>query len=125
MLYKQKQGGFTLIGWLVIAVIGGFFVYLSMILFTPVVKSFTIDTLMTSLQAEPGITEKPKAEIRKLIFNRLLINDINDIQQSDFEIVKESDDLVTVYLDYEDKIEFAKNIFIVIVHNKAVDLKRN
>ncbi len=121
----KKQAGFTATGWVFVALIGGFFAYLAMLLFPVVVNNYTVDTILTSLQNEPGITDMPRENIRSLINKRLRINDIRDIKASDFEIVRENNDLVIVYLDYETRVQFAEKIFILIIHNKQVELTRN
>ena len=121
----KKQKGFTFMGWIIVAIIAGFFVYLAMLLFPVIINNHTMGNVLTTLQSEPGITQKSKSEIITLINKRLRINDIKDIQTSDFEIVREDANRLTVYLDYENRIEFAKDIYILIVNNKLVELKAN
>ena len=121
----KRQAGFTLLGWVIVAMISGFFAYLAMLLFPVVISNHTMGTILTTLQAEPGITKKTKGEILSLINKRLRINDIKDVKTADFEIVREDANRKSVYLDYENRIEFAKNIYIVIVNNKDVELIKN
>jgi Tfp pilus assembly major pilin PilA len=121
----KKQAGFTMLGWLIVAMIAGFFAYLAMLLFPVVISNHTMGTVLTSLQAEPGITQKSKREILSLINKRLRINDIKDVKTADFEIIREDANRISIYLDYENRIEFAKNIYIVIVNNKEVELTKN
>ncbi|MFK5985281.1 MAG: DUF4845 domain-containing protein [Pseudomonadota bacterium] len=121
----KKQAGFTFTGWIFVAFIGGFFTYLGMLLFPVIISNYTMGTILSTLQQEPGITQKSKREVVSLIYKRLVINDIRDVTTKDFEIVREDKNRITVYLDYENKIEFAKDIYIVIVNNKKVELTRN
>lgn len=121
----KKQAGFTLLGWILVALISGFFAYLAMLLFPIVVSNYTMGSILTTLQQEPGITQKSKNEILTLINKRLRINDIKDVKTSDFEIVREDANRVSIYLDYENRIEFAKNIYILIVNKKDVELTKN
>jgi len=121
----KRQKGFTLMGWVVVLAIFGFFAYLAMILVPVLISNHTMGTILESLKEEPGITQKSKREIGKLIFNRLIINDIKDIKAGDFEIVKEGSNSMTIYLDYENRIKFANNIYIVLVNKKEVELVRN
>ena len=121
----KKQAGFTLLGWIIVAMIAGFFAYLAMLLFPVVISNHTMGSVLTTLQAEPGITQKSKREILSLINKRLRINDIKDVKTSDFEIVREDANRISIYLDYENRIEFAKNIYILIVNNKEVELTKN
>jgi len=121
----KKQAGLTFLGWILVAIISAFFTYLGMLLFPVVVSNHTMGTVLTSLQQEPGITQKSKSEILRLIEKRLRINDIKDVKKSDFEIVREDANRVSIYLDYENRIEFAKDIYILIVNNKDVELTKN
>ncbi len=120
----NKQKGFTLVGWLVVIAIFLYFAYLAMILTPYIVGNTTTNRILESLKEEPGITQKSKREIQSLIYNRLVINDIRHITTDDFDIEKESDKVV-VYLEYDDKIHFAGNIYILIERNKSVELVRN
>jgi len=117
----SKQAGLTMMGWLFAAIIAGFFIYLGMLLLPAMINNHTMGNILTTLQQEPGITQKSNREIIKLINNRLRINDIRDVKTDDFEIVRDGG-RITIYLDYEKRIEFAKNIYILIVANKEVEL---
>jgi len=121
----KKQAGLTFMGWILLALVSGFFAYLAMLLFPIVISNHTMGTVLTSLQQEPGITQKSKTEILSLINKRLRINDIKDVKTSDFEIVREDANRLSIYLDYENRIEFAKDIYILIINNKEVELTKN
>ena len=121
----KKQAGLTFLGWILVAIISGFFAYLAMLLFPVVISNHTMGSILTTLQQEPGITQKSKSEILSLINKRLRINDIKDVKTSDFEIVREDANRISIYLDYENRIEFVKNVYILIVNNKDVELTKN
>ena len=121
--YKQQKG-FTLVGWIFVMAIAGYFIYLAMILTPFIIGNHTMDRILESLKEEPGITQKSKREIWKLIENRMLVNQVRSVTKDDFEIVKENN-MVTVYLEYDDKIRFMNNVYILIERNKSVELVRN
>lgn len=120
----KKQRGFTLVGWIVVLAIFLFFAYLAMILFPYMVSNHTMNTILESLKLEPGVTQKSKRDIWRLIENRMTINQVRSVTREDFEIVKASNK-VDVYLDYEDRVHFASNIYIVFEREKHVELVRN
>lgn len=122
--YKQQKG-FTLTGWIVILAIFLYFAYLAMILTPRVIESKTMDRILESLKEEPGVTQKSKREIWRLIENRLIVNQVRSVTQDDFTIEKESNNAVTIYLEYEDSVHFAGNIYIVFEREKSVELVRN
>lgn len=121
--YKQQKG-FTLVGWIIVMAIAGYFIYLAMILTPYIVGNHTMDRILESLKEEPGITQKSKREIWQLIQNRMLVNQVRSVTKDDFEIVKENNK-VTVYLEYDDRIRFGGNVFILIERDKSVELVRN
>ncbi|WP_198266022.1 DUF4845 domain-containing protein [sulfur-oxidizing endosymbiont of Gigantopelta aegis] len=121
--YRQQKG-FTMVGWMVVITIFLFFAYLAMIITPYLISNNTMNRILESLKEEPGITQKSKRQIWRLIENRMIVNQVRSITKDDFEIVK-SNNTVTVYLEYDDKIKFANSIFIVIERNKSVELVRN
>ena len=121
--YKQQKG-FTIVGWIIVIAIFLFFAYLAMILTPVMVGNNTMNRILESLKEEPGITQKSKREIWRLIEKRMTINQVKSVSMDDFEIVKESNE-VKVYLDYEDRVRFGGNIYIVFVREKSVELIRN
>ena len=123
-LKYRQQKGFTLVGWIIVIAIFLFFAYLTMVLTPYVVGNHTMNRILESLKEEPGIVQKSKTEIWKLIENRMLINQVRSVTRDDFEIVKEGDRVI-VYLDYEDRAHFASNIYIVFEREKSVELVRN
>ena len=123
-LKYRQQKGFTLVGWIIVIAIFLFFAYLAMILTPVIVGNHTMDRILESLKEEPGITQKSKRQIWRLIENRMLINQVRSVTKDDFEIVKEPNKVV-VYLDYEDRVHFAANIYIVFEREKSVELVRN
>ena len=123
-LKYRQQKGFTLVGWLIVIAIFLFFAYLAMILTPVIIGNHTMDRILESLKEEPGITQKSKRQIWRLIENRMIINQVRSVTKDDFEIVKEPNK-VMVYLDYEDRVHFASNIYIVFEREKSVELVRN
>ena len=123
-LKYRQQKGFTLVGWMIVIAIFLFFAYLAMILTPYVVGNHTMNRILESLKEEPGIAQKSKGEIWRLIENRMLVNQVRSVTKEDFEIVKEGNGTV-VYLEYEDRVHFGSNIYIVFEREKSVELVRN
>ena len=119
----KGQKGFTAVGWIVIITLVLFFTYLGMILTPPIIGGFTMDRILNALKEEPGITKKSKKQVWKLIENRMIINQVDNIKKNDFEIII-TPEMTTVYLDYDDKVKVAGNVFILIERSKSVELFR-
>ncbi|MBE9527594.1 MAG: DUF4845 domain-containing protein [Proteobacteria bacterium] len=120
----KGQKGFTATGWIVVISLLLFFAYLGMILSPYIIGGYTMDRILEGLKEEPNITKKNKREVWRLIENRLTINQVRSVTREDFEIKKEPD-MTTVYIDYEDRVKFAGNVYIVIERSKSVELFRD
>lgn len=124
-LRMKEQKGFTAVGWVVVITIFLFFAYLAIILTPYVISNHSMNRILESLKEEPGITQKSKREIWRLIENRLTVNQVKGVSRDNFYIEKDGNDRIMVYLDYEDRITFVKDVYIVIVRKKDVELIRN
>ena len=120
----NKQKGFTLTGWIFVIAIFLYFAYLAMIITPYLVSNNTMNRILESLKEEPGITQKSKRDIWRLIENRMMVNQVRDVKKENFDIEK-GNNTVTVYLEYDDKIKFMNHVYIVIERNKSVELVRN
>ena len=121
---NKKQSGMTLMGMVFMAGVFGFFAYLAMLLFPVVISNHTMGSVLTTLKSEPGIETLSKSKIKELINKRLRINDIKDVKMDDFKF-EQKRGVLTITLDYNNKINFAKNYFILIENHNQVELKRN
>ena len=79
---------------------------------------------MESLQNEPGITRKSKAEIRKLIGRRFDVNDVRELDPKLASIVQKSG-VLTVTMVYERRTSLFGNIDLVAKFNKEVEVVAN
>jgi len=75
----KKQKGFTLTGWIVVIALILYFAYLAMITTPYLVSNNTMNRILESLKEEPGITQKSKREILRLIDNRMTINQVRSL----------------------------------------------
>lgn len=121
--YKQQKG-FTFFGWVIVLAIFLYFAYLALIIAPVMINNHTIDSILESLKNEPEVTKKSKRDILKLVDARLLVNQINSVSRDDFEIIKEGHTL-EVFLEYDDKIHFSGNVFILIERSKSVEIIGN
>ncbi|MCK5697073.1 MAG: DUF4845 domain-containing protein [Gammaproteobacteria bacterium] len=121
--YKQQKG-FTMIGWAFVLAIFLFFAYLALLIAPVIMANHTTTTILESLKNEPGITKKSKRDILRLLDSRLLVNQVTNISKDDFDIVKEGSTL-DISLEYDDKVHFAGDIYIVFERNKFVEIIGN
>ena len=74
MNMRRKQGGITLLGFIIVAGVAGFFVFIGIKLFPMYSEFYSVKAALRSLAAEPGITSYSPARIQDLFFRRMDIS---------------------------------------------------
>ena len=125
-LKYQQQKGFTLVGWIIVIFIFLFFAYLTMILIPPVTNDYSFDKILTNIKADPEISRHMhnRNNLWSLIERKMIVNQMYSPTKDDMEIVKEGSNKVILYFDYEDRVHFAKNIYIVFERSKSVEIEK-
>ena len=83
---KRTQGGMTLIGFVIVLGVIGFFAYISMKLVPMYSEYYAVKQALKGLQAEPGIANRDPAKIQDLFFRRLYISYAENVKPSNVEI---------------------------------------
>ena len=71
---KRKQKGMTLLGFVIVLAVVGFFAYVAMRLFPMYSEYYSVRSAMKGLANEPGIATQDPARIQDLFFRRLYIS---------------------------------------------------
>jgi hypothetical protein len=119
---RKKQQGLTLISWLVIFAVGGFFILLGMKLVPIYLENQSVKSVVESLRNDADVRKADPMGVKKIIYKRLKINSIYDFPQDWIKIKKEKNRLV-VDVTY-DKIEpiFA-NISVMVSFSEKLDIE--
>lgn len=120
----HKQRGMTAIGWMLVLGLIAFFTLVTLRLLPMYMEYTKVVSVLESLQNEPGITRKSKAEIRKLIGRRFDVNDVRELDPKLASIVQKSG-VLTVTMDYERRTSLFGNIDLVAKFNKEVEVVAN
>lgn len=123
MNLQRKIRGITLIGFLVVLCVAGFFAYLLMRLVPVYVEYFGVVKAMEMVKNEPGAAQKSLEEIRRslsLKFNTGYVDD-SSVPPQAIQIKRDSG-AVTLRIAYEKRISFMYNIDLVASFDKSVNL---
>ena len=71
---KRKQGGLSLVGFLIVLAVMGFAAYVGMKLFPMYQEYYSVRSAMKGLANEPGVADMDPAKVQDLFFRRLYIN---------------------------------------------------
>jgi Domain of unknown function (DUF4845) len=120
---KQSQRGITVIGFLIVLCILGFFAYCAMKLM-PVYSEFMgVAKAMNQLSQEPGIQSKDVSEIRNLLNVKLDVQYVNDsnIPPSQIQLKKQSG-AASLRIFYDKRVDFIYNVDLLVSFDKTVNL---
>ena len=121
---RSDQRGLTAISWIVILAALGVVVILTLRLVPNYLEYYKVAQVLESLNNEPGLTDKSKAEILKLIERRFDVNDVRNVTRDDVVIDKDEGG-VTISIDYEVRTHALGNVDVVTVFHKQVQVIRH
>lgn len=119
---KNKQQGLTLISWLIVFAIGGFFILLGLKLVPIYLENQSVKSVVESLRNDATVRGQTPSGIKKIIYKRLKINSVYDFPKDNIKIKKTKNQLI-VDVTY-DKIEpiFA-NISVMVSFSEKLDIE--
>ena len=119
----RKQGGMTLISFLVVLAVVGFAAYLGMKLFPMYQEYYAVRTAAKSLAAEPGVGDMDPAKIQNLFFRRLFINYSESVKPGNVKIER-IDSGWNMKVNYEVRRPLVGNLDVVGKFDVSQDLTR-
>lgn len=117
----QQQKGVTTIGWLIILGLIGFFVLLTLRMGPSYLEYYKIASTLESMAKESGFGSPQ--EIRRLAENRFDISYVTSITKKDLKI-KPFGQNYLVGAKYESRVHLFANVYVVMVFDKQVKVKR-
>lgn len=125
---RQQQRGITLIGFIFVLIIAGFFALMAMKLVPSYIEYFGVVKAMNAIAAEPGAANKPISEIRKDLDFKASFQYVSDDTLRGGQVVRidrQKGGSANLVVDYEKKIPFLFNISFLVHFNKSVPLAGN
>ena len=109
---KRKQGGMTLIGFIIVLGLVGFFAYIAMKLVPMYSEYYAVKQALKGLQAEPGIANRDPGKIQDLFFRRLYISYAENVKPANVKIERISGGW-NMAVDYEVRNPLIYNLDVV------------
>lgn len=119
--FRQRGVGFT--GWLILILVFGGLLTIATKLFPHYMDHRTASTLLDKLSNEDGVAIKNKAEITKIVFNRMKLNNIRDFDLEDRLAVNRTKNGTQLVLNYEIRVPVIGNLDVIASFNKEVELR--
>lgn len=121
---RNRQGGMTLIGFVFVLIIAGFFALMAMKLVPAYIEYFGVVKSMKALAEEPGVANKSLRQIRAdLDFKgNFQYVDSDTLSAGNAVRVERNKGKVNLVVDYNKTIPFVYNISFLLHFNKTVPL---
>lgn len=119
---RSNQRGLTLISFLIVLIVGGFFAFLIMKLFPVYTEYYSVVSAMKSVQNEPGVAQKSPEVIRDMLRKRFNISYVDSVKREHIKITREGGYNLTIA--YEVRRPLIYNLDFVAVFENTVDLAR-
>ena len=123
---KSKQSGVTLIGFLMIMAVVGFFAYIGMKLLPSYSEYMGVVKAMNQIASE-GTGGKTLDDIRRELFFKMNFQYVDDatIKPADITIQRDSGGTSLLNVNYDKQIPFMYNIDFLLHFDKSVPLQGN
>lgn len=121
---RSRQTGLTLVAFIIILIVVGFFVYMGMKLVSPYIDYYDVSKAVDEIQAE-NVNGKSQAEVLKDFMFKLDFQYASDIvtpQDIDF---KRADGGTIMTVAYDQQVHFVYNIDFLLHFKKSVQLHGN
>lgn len=121
MHHQGTQRGITLLSFIIVLAVVGFFGFLIMRLFPTYSEYYSVVTSMKSLAAEPGIAKLPPGQIKDRLFKRMYISYVKSVKPENVRIVRKDGLLLQVKYDVQKPL--FSNLDYVAKFDKTVPLR--
>lgn len=118
----SRQTGMTLIGFLFVLAIAGFFAFLAMRLFPVYSEYYSVVSDMKGIAAEPGVANMSPERIRDLLNRRFYISYVESVKPEHIKITRNNGYNLTI--KYEVRRPLVYNLDFVAMFDKTVELNR-
>ena len=120
---KRKQGGLSLMGFLVVLAVVGFAAYIGMKLFPMYQEYYSVRSAMKGLANEPGVADMDPAKVKDLFFRRLYINYSENVKPQDVKLER-MDGGWKMRVNYEVRRPLVGNLDVVGRFDSTQELTR-
>ena len=118
----KKQRGLTLIGFVMVLALLGFFAYVGMKLFPVYGEYYSVVQAMKGVQSEAGVAQMSPAKIEDLLFRRFYISYVESVKPENVRVLRK--DGLVLHVKYEVRRPLIYNLDFVASFDKSVDLTR-
>ena len=120
---KRKQNGMTLIGFILVLTVVGMFAYVGMKVFPMYSEFFSVKQALSQMSKEAGIANETAPKIKDLLFRRLYVSYVENVEPKDVKVERTGDGYV-VKVSYEVRRPLIYNLDVVGRFDAEENLRR-
>jgi hypothetical protein len=124
MVSVKNQQGLTMISWLLVFTMVGFFIMVGMKLAPVYMQHYTIKNVLESLAQETLVSRKTVSEIRTMLTRRFDMNNIRTLERDQVKI-RRSSGITTIQVSYEERRPIVGNLDAIMTFHESVELVPN
>lgn len=110
---RRNQSGMTLVSFVIVMGVVGFFLYIAMKLFPMYSEYYSVRSSLKALAAEPGVAGQDPAQIKDTLVNkRLYVNNATSVKSENI-IVEQVNGGTQVRIEYEVRKPMIYNLDVV------------
>ncbi|MDZ7749512.1 MAG: DUF4845 domain-containing protein [Halofilum sp. (in: g-proteobacteria)] len=120
MRTPHSQRGISMLSWIAILLVVGFFVLFAMRTVPAYFNYYTLVQVAQGVQQDGSLRDVPVQELRSKLNTRMRINDVDDVGYDAIEIRQGSSGGWLLVVDYEVREPLLLNIDLVMSFNKRI-----
>ncbi len=123
MTMGRQQRGLTLIGFLVVLAVVGFFAYVGMRLFPIYSEYYSVVSAMKGVATEPGVATMDPSRVRDLLDRRFYISYVENVKPQNVKVTRDNSGY-RLNVAYRVQRPLIYNLDVVAKFDKTVELSR-
>ena len=124
MIDRSSQRGITLLGFIVVLAVLGFFAFTGMRLFPMYSEFYSVKQAMEAIANEPGVENWNIARVRDMLDRRFNISYVESVKPQHIRLVRLPSGGNNLVIEYEVRTKYAYNLDVVGVFEHSVELTR-
>jgi hypothetical protein len=124
MVGRSNQRGITLLSFIVVLAILGFFAFTFMRLFPMYSEYYSVKQAMEAVANEPGVETWTLPRVREMLDRRFQISYVESVKPQHIKLVRLPGGGNTLSIEYEVRTKYAYNLDVVGVFAHSVELTR-
>lgn len=121
MQRRNKQGGMTFLGFLIVLSIVVFVVIIGMKLFPVYQEYYSVVGAMNNVASQPGVVNQTPAQIKIMLDKRLYTSYVETVTQKDMKVTRTKNGL-ELNVAYEVRKPLIGNLDFIATFDKTVEL---